>query len=880
MRRFELVDGSASKFWEIAQEGETYTVRYGRLGTSGKTQTKDLGDVVKAAEAVAKLIAEKTKKGYAEVETATSKRAPVTPRVIATPSTEAVAETPVERTSEEALAERTLADPGVPSAALLALAMPTRRYPHAGPESWLGASGERVLEEHGLVGIVEALGMSRGMHPVPLARAFATASGETFAAARASAARELTSLRSNSSRWVSEDVGLLAWLTLQDDPAALADVVKWLHECREHAGPNHALPLLSFLPDRDLWSRLLRTAFKEGFDRNVDPATALCHLGAWVIPELSKLLQRGSRDARQKVFDALAASDAPEAAVSIVEHGDERMARAGVERLLADPPRAARAALTLVTRTTKRTFARDLLERLLRGDPSLASVATTDPQRAVIDAIEAERRGPTASELPEVLAKGPWEGRKVAKPVVVAGLVAPDEPATEVWPEGLREKWSDLRWNSWSSYEPAYREVQLLRVFTGVDGDLSPERAVAKLRGKQNRRWVLEHGGANLPFLRREHALAFWTSVHPAAWKLSELATRGVVATLGVDALEGLLVRAGVEPAPKRDYVGEARRGASLPRDLDALLPIRSPRIAPAAALGMLHRGARKAASAWVLAHPETAAKGLIPLALAKPGKSRTGAEEALRLLAREGHDVVVHAVAASFGAEAAAGVRAVLSIDPFALAKPPKLPAWLDLSLLAPLRNANGERFPASVTEAVVGALCASALDRAYTGFEAQREHLDETTLDELAWSLFRAWDLAGGPSKDAWAFTALAHAGGERCVARLSPLIAGWPTDGLAARAQTGVEILGTVGSDAALVALHRFSEKAKTKKLKSVALETMEEIAEARGLSADELADRLVPDLGLDEAGTLELDLGERVLFVGFDEHLVPFVRDEEG
>ena len=32
MRRFELASGSAAKFWEIAAEGTSTTVRFGRIG--------------------------------------------------------------------------------------------------------------------------------------------------------------------------------------------------------------------------------------------------------------------------------------------------------------------------------------------------------------------------------------------------------------------------------------------------------------------------------------------------------------------------------------------------------------------------------------------------------------------------------------------------------------------------------------------------------------------------------------------------------------------------------------------------------------------------------------------------------------------------------
>ena len=40
MERYELVEGSSSKFWQILVEGETLTVTFGRIGTAGQTKTK------------------------------------------------------------------------------------------------------------------------------------------------------------------------------------------------------------------------------------------------------------------------------------------------------------------------------------------------------------------------------------------------------------------------------------------------------------------------------------------------------------------------------------------------------------------------------------------------------------------------------------------------------------------------------------------------------------------------------------------------------------------------------------------------------------------------------------------------------------------------
>ena len=40
MRRFEVVDGTSSKIWEVVVEGSTLRVRYGRIGTQGQAKDK------------------------------------------------------------------------------------------------------------------------------------------------------------------------------------------------------------------------------------------------------------------------------------------------------------------------------------------------------------------------------------------------------------------------------------------------------------------------------------------------------------------------------------------------------------------------------------------------------------------------------------------------------------------------------------------------------------------------------------------------------------------------------------------------------------------------------------------------------------------------
>ena len=67
-RYFEFVDGKSDKFWEIKRDGVAVRVRYGRNGADGTTKTKEFDDESDAVAHIEKLIAEKTKKGYEEVE--------------------------------------------------------------------------------------------------------------------------------------------------------------------------------------------------------------------------------------------------------------------------------------------------------------------------------------------------------------------------------------------------------------------------------------------------------------------------------------------------------------------------------------------------------------------------------------------------------------------------------------------------------------------------------------------------------------------------------------------------------------------------------------------------------------------------------------------
>jgi predicted DNA-binding WGR domain protein len=65
-RYFEFIGGSSAKFWEIGVCNSTVTIRFGRIGTAGQTQTKTFPDAAAAARHAKRTIASKIAKGYAE----------------------------------------------------------------------------------------------------------------------------------------------------------------------------------------------------------------------------------------------------------------------------------------------------------------------------------------------------------------------------------------------------------------------------------------------------------------------------------------------------------------------------------------------------------------------------------------------------------------------------------------------------------------------------------------------------------------------------------------------------------------------------------------------------------------------------------------------
>ncbi len=72
MRRFEYIHGNQAKFWEVVRKGAVLTTASGKIGKVAKKTTKELVDYMAAEQEFDRLIRDHLRRGYVEVEQATT----------------------------------------------------------------------------------------------------------------------------------------------------------------------------------------------------------------------------------------------------------------------------------------------------------------------------------------------------------------------------------------------------------------------------------------------------------------------------------------------------------------------------------------------------------------------------------------------------------------------------------------------------------------------------------------------------------------------------------------------------------------------------------------------------------------------------------------
>lgn len=352
-----------------------------------------------------------------------------------------------------------------------------------------------------------------------------------------------------------------------------------------------------------------------------------------------------------------------------------------------------------------------------------------------------------------------------------------------------------------------------------------------------------------------------------------------------------------------RDCILEHTTKSDAESMLKVLAKVHAPEAVEPMLACMLESKAQGPARAWFDENPVFAVRGLIPVA-GGSGKLQTAALERLRVEVRLGRGELVaaalgrepdQAVAGKVRREVLESAAAVSSaadaakeIPPWfrdALAETPKskrkkpLPSWSSPPLLPPL-PVEGGRLPDEAVGAVLSQLASMPLETRQPLLAAVKEHVAEPARDAFAWKLYESWVADGAPNDEKWGFAALGRIGGSAAEAKLKKLIPEWRLEELHARAAYGLECLRGIGSATALKYLVGVAEDKKQKALSKAAAEVVSKMAQDRGLTKEDLEDRLVPSCGLDAQGRRTFSFGPRTFSVALDGGLKPQVRDEEG
>ena len=988
MRRFELIEGTSSKFWEVDLAGSSVTVRFGRIGTQGQSQTKGFSDPTSAKKEHDKLVKEKTGKGYVEVHVGPGTaltavpvaRAPTTapkstPAAAPTPSTSLAAPPVVE-------AAAVLSPPAVQAPAPSQI-----EWPRGGFE-WDDALRKELpvvrgirapkppLDGPTLLQNLVVLDDDRYRFTAPALAELGQKLGKTWTPWGIETSKSMISPESlairDHARWLellaqtaygrsangsasgyfdySEAAGWAAqvgvalhgpWsileVTLDLMRAGIAASASFHHMGRLRplidtlrstvAGASDAdhdavvdllqnqassTPLDRLLraylcPHRQDW--VMRSLADAPHDEYhllgcgvMPPEQGLAYLKG--LPPYVYILKRpvllqihlhnedaidllayvlGKADDKRSLEEWLALAErmhSPRLLPMLAQSMQHKEVRAVLDKLARRWPAA-----VLYTAIERALSTRSRLEEgwavrmALREPQALADAmaALGESERTRFSAVLAQLQCDDVTEesLPPVLRQPPWLGKARATELPTLEVARRSVPDRVDFGAEEKARLAALQPHPWIvnrvSGQPAHYLQEELQ--------LTPEGATLVLQGaplaaEHVKITKLYFYGASVEVLLAlpaGGALALWNSYparHWHAWGNNMAVISAMLARHGEAALPGLVAYAESNPES----------------GLELALPVDSARLVPTALHALRNlKKAKAPAMAWLRAHAATALTEALPLAFGRANTARDDARFALRWIVSHGLEEEARRIAAGYGQPMAQALQALLDADPLLVlpARMPKLPGFfVAASFRRPeLRNGGGA-LPVTAMEHIGSMLAISKLDAPYAGLASVREACTADSLAEFAWDLYEAWAAAGNPSKDNWAFYALGLLGNDETARRLAPRIREWPGEGGHQRAVTGLDLLAHIGSDVALMHLNGVASKVKFKALQDRAKEKIAAVAEARGFTAAELADRLVPDLGLNELGTVELDFGPRQFHVAFDETLKPFVKDVAG
>lgn len=143
-----------------------------------------------------------------------------------------------------------------------------------------------------------------------------------------------------------------------------------------------------------------------------------------------------------------------------------------------------------------------------------------------------------------------------------------------------------------------------------------------------------------------------------------------------------------------------------------------------------------------------------------------------------------------------------------------------------------------------------------------AQKLKADE--LETFALEVLSRWLEKGAEAKTKWTMYFAVIYGGDEAINCLTDYIKEWSKQSLNMRVALAVKAVNAValnGSSYALMTVDNISRKYKSRAVRAAAVDALANAAKQLGLTTQELADKIVPDMGFDEKMCRTFDFGSR-------------------
>ena len=211
---------------------------------------------------------------------------------------------------------------------------------------------------------------------------------------------------------------------------------------------------------------------------------------------------------------------------------------------------------------------------------------------------------------------------------------------------------------------------------------------------------------------------------------------------------------------------------------------------------------------------------------------------------------------------------------------KEPGLPLFFSPANLPPLKLTGQKKaLPPSMVREIGAMMKDCAPDKPLPGMKALIANTDPAMLAAFEGAVRGQWEAAGGETKEIWAAQWAGALGGDDALEALAEATERWCQMNRHKRSFEALEAFVLHPTDRSALLLERSSRKSRFDGLSHRAGQALHRLAQARGLSSQELLDTIAPDCGLTD-WPRTLDYGHRTFTAGFDAALNPWVKDADG